>query len=140
MKTIMTITMIVMLSAISFLSGLVPAAWAASYDIKEMTPEVKAALDSRRERFEQLRALKDQGAIGENNRGYVETLADDAEAKRVASAENKDRRLIYEAIVAQNNLAASELATVEKTFAQVQRGKADAGHKVQDASGNWATK
>jgi uncharacterized protein YdbL (DUF1318 family) len=115
-------------------------AWAASYDIKEMTPEVKAALDGRRSRFEDLKSLKAQGAIGENNRGYVEVLKSEGNAQSTADAENRDRRFIYTTIVAQNELPQSAIGTVEAVFAQVQRDKAGSGDKVQDASGSWTTK
>jgi uncharacterized protein YdbL (DUF1318 family) len=115
-------------------------AFSATYDIKEMTPEIKAALDNRRDRFEQLRAYKEKGVIGENNRGYVELLTDDPEAKSLVEAENKDRRLIYKTILQQNNLADSELGKVEAAFAQVQKEKANPGDKIEDADGNWMTK
>ena len=95
-------------------AGLPRTSWAASYDIQELTPAVKAALDSRRERFEQVRAYKEKGVIGENNHGYVELLSEDSGAKALVEAENMDRRLIYKAIVEQNNLASSELEKVEQ--------------------------
>jgi uncharacterized protein len=116
----------------------VPSILAATYDIKEMTPEVKAALDGRRGRFDELKALKAQGAIGENNKGYVEALK--SEGQSVVDAENRDRRFIYTTIVAQNGLPADALSTVEAVFAQVQRDKASSGDKIQDASGSWTTK
>ena len=113
---------------------------AAAYDIKEMTPEIKSALESRRARFDEVRAYKDQGVIGENNQGYLELLSEDAGAKTLVQAENNDRRLIYKAIVEQNNLAESELERVEKAFAQVQRDKATAGDKIQNSDGQWVSK
>ncbi len=113
---------------------------AATYDIKELTPAVKAALDSRRNRFDQLRALKEKGVVGENNRGYVEALGDDPQAKAIADEENQDRRFIYKTIVEQNNLSADAISTIETVFAQVQRDKANPGEKIQDASGSWLKK
>ena len=122
-------------------AGMGPAtANAATYDIKEMTPEVKSALDNRKNRFDQLRALKQKGAIGENNHGYVEVIGGDSEAQSVADAENKDRRVIYKTIAEQNNLPGDALSTIETVFAQVQRDKANSGDKIQDASGSWITK
>lgn len=109
----------------------------AKYDIKEMTPAVKSALDGRKARFADLKALKTQGIVGENNRGYVQALGGGAEVKALVAAENKDRKLVYEAIVEQNKLGAAALSTVEGTFARVQRDKAEPGEKVQDASGRW---
>ncbi len=114
--------------------------FAAKYDIKELTPEVKSALDSRRGRFDQLRQLKEQGIVGENNKGYVEVLQDNAEAKGLVEAENRDRKFIYQTIVKQNNLPSDALATVEEVFAQVQRDKAASGDKIQNADGQWVTK
>ncbi|MBF0594744.1 MAG: YdbL family protein [Candidatus Omnitrophica bacterium] len=109
----------------------------SSYDIKTMTPAVKAALESRKGRFADLKELKAQGIVGETNRGYVQALSGGADVKALVAAENKDRKFVYEAIVEQNGLDASAIATVEKVFGKVQRDKADHGEKVQDENGNW---
>jgi uncharacterized protein YdbL (DUF1318 family) len=113
---------------------------AESYQLKEITPKVKTALDSRRARYDQLKSLKDQAAVGENNRGYVEALSGDAAAKALVDAENKDRRLIYETIVEQNKLPGDALTTVENVFAQVQQDKAGAGEMIQNFKGEWVKK
>ena len=117
-----------------------PICFAAQYDIKEMTPGVKAALDSRRDRFDQLHQLKEQGAVGENNHGYIEVLNGDAQAQSLADAENKDRKFIYQTIVEQNNLPADAISTVESIFAQVQRDKANTGESIQSEDGQWTKK
>ena len=109
------------------------------YDIKEMTPEVKTALEDRRSRFDQLKSLKAKGLVGENNRGYVEALGNDSAAGSLVDSENNDRRVIYKTIEVQNNLSGA-LGTIEKVFAQVQRDKASPGDKVQDEDGRWVTK
>jgi len=109
----------------------------AAYDLKEMTPVVKSALEDRKTRFGDLKSLKAEGKVGENNRGYVQALEGGADVKALVAAENKDRKVVYEAIVDQNGLDASALATVETVFARVQRDKADHGEKVQDEAGNW---
>lgn len=111
----------------------------AKYSIKTMTPEVESALDGRRARFDQLNELKNKGALGENNKGYVEALGDDAQAKSLAAAENADRKVIYQTIADQNGLAGA-LETIEKVFAQVQRDKAEQGQKIQNEDGSWVTK
>lgn len=126
------------LSACLFLS-LAGVASAAQYEIKEMTPEVKTALENRRNRFDELQALETRGVLGENNRGYVEVLQDNPEARALVEAENKDRRLIYQTIEKQNNLT-NALETIEKVFAQVQREKASPGEKIQLEDGRWVTK
>jgi uncharacterized protein YdbL (DUF1318 family) len=112
----------------------------AQYDIKTMTPEVKAALEARKGRFSELKALKAKGLVGENNRGYVEAIGGGADVKAVVNAENADRKAVYQAIVEQNELGDGVLATVEGVFAGVQRDKAAAGEKIQEPSGSWVTK
>ncbi len=111
----------------------------AKYSIKQMTPEVKAALNSRRDRFDELRQLKSTGALGENNKGYVEVLQAQGNAAAIAAAENKDRQVIYQTIAQQNGLE-NALSTIETVFGQVQRDKAEAGDKVQGADGQWVSK
>lgn len=113
---------------------------AGAYDIKQMTPQVQAALEGRKQRFAQLKSLKAQGVLGENNRGYVEVLGASADARALVDEENRDRKAIYEAIVVQNNLGKGALITVEGVFAEVQRQKASAGDRIQNQSGEWATK
>ncbi len=112
---------------------------AGKYAIKQMTPEVQSALDHRRERFEQLDALKSSGAIGENNKGYVEVLDNQGDAKALAAAENKDRKVIYQTIAEQNGLQ-DAVGTIESVFGQVQFDKASSGQKVQNEDGQWITK
>lgn len=109
----------------------------SKYDLQELTPAVKASLDARKARFSELKELKKQGVVGENNQGYVEALGGDARVKEVVRAENADRKKIYQAIVEQNELGPDALPTVEEVFAKIQREKAEAGEKVQDPSGKW---
>jgi len=112
----------------------------AQYDIKTMTAEVKAALEARKGRFSELKALKAKGLVGENNSGYVQALGGGDDVKALVNAENANRKAVYLAIVEQNQLGDGVLATVEGVFASVQRDKALAGEKIQDPSGSWVTK
>ncbi|MBF0489316.1 MAG: YdbL family protein [Candidatus Omnitrophica bacterium] len=107
------------------------------YSIKTMTPAVREALDARKERFSDLRALKASGAIGENNHGYVEALK--SSGKVIAAAENHDRKTIYKTIAQQNGLEEA-LSTIEAAFAQVQADKAESGDKIQTEDGRWISK
>ena len=111
----------------------------AQYEIQEMTPEVKTALENRKDRFDQLKSFKGQGVLGENNRGYIEVLTNNPEAKALAESENKDRKFIYKTIEEQNNLT-DALETIEKVFGQVQRDKASPGDKIQQEDGQWVQK
>ena len=111
----------------------------AKYSLKEMTPEVSAALEARRARFDNLADLKSKGMVGEDDRGYIKALVSAPDVETVVDAENKDRKLVYTTIAAQNDLA-GEMATIEKVFAEVQRDKAKPGEKIQDTNGQWVTK
>lgn len=111
----------------------------AKYSLKEMTPEVSAALDARRARFDNLAELKSKGMVGEDDHGYVKALVSAPDVEAVVDAENKDRKFVYTTIAEQNNLA-GEMAIIEKVFAEVQRDKAKPGEKIQADSGQWITK
>lgn len=115
-------------------------AQAGQYDLKEMTPQVQAALDGRRQRYDQLQEYKQQGWLGENNRGLVEALNDSSSAKRLAVEENADRMTIYRAIVDQHQLGEKGLDLVQQAFASVKRDKAKPGDYIQTAEGDWIQK
>jgi hypothetical protein len=114
--------------------------FAADYDFKELTPEIKKALQDRQTRYTQIQSLKKEGAIGENNKGYVTELESNASAASLTEAENRDRRVIYEALARQNKLGSTGLLEVQKAFADVQREKAGPGDMVQSSSGDWKKK
>ena len=132
------LTVLGLLMVLSLLKGPIPSVM-AQYEIKEMTPALKTALDSRRARKEQLNELKQKGVLGENNHGYIEVISAGSEAQSVADDENHDRKIIYETIAEQHNLSGA-MDTIESVFAQEQRDRAKAGDKIQDESGRWMTK
>jgi len=114
--------------------------FAANYDYKTMTPDIEQALKNRQARYQQLQSLKQEGVIGENNKGYVTDLKNNAASASLAAAENQDRRVLYEALASQNNLGGSGLLEVQRAFAEVQRDKAAAGDMVQSSDGSWKKK
>lgn len=124
---------ILMMSAMS-------EAKAAQYDLKEMTPQVQTAISNRQARYDALQNLKGQGAVGENNQGYLAVLNGASGAADLVSGENQDRRIIYQAIVDQNALGGSGLSIVEAVFAEVQRDKSRTGDMIQLPSGEWIKK
>ena len=113
---------------------------ATDYDYKTMTPDIEKALKNRQARYHQLQSLKQEGTIGENNKGYVTDLKDNAAAATLIAAENQDRRVLYEALAEQNKLGSTGLLEVQKAFAEVQEGKASPGDMVQSSSGDWKKK
>jgi len=114
--------------------------FAADYDYKTMTPDIEKALKNRQSRYYQLQSLKQEGVIGENNKGYITDLKNNATAATLTAAENRDRRVLYEALVEQNKLGNTGLLEVQKAFAEVQSQKALAGDMVQSSSGDWKRK
>ena len=70
--------------------------------LKEDSPLVKQIADSMKARHAQIEAVKRTGAVGENNRGFVEVVdaskfggADaENEGQRLVTAENEDKRAL----------------------------------------------
>lgn len=120
--------------------AMTPCGAAADYDFKDVTPEIKNALQNRQTRYYQLQTLKQEGVIGENNKGYVTALGGTAATASMTADENQDRRIIYEALAEQNKLGNTGLLEVQKAFAEVQREKAASGDMIQSPSGDWEKK
>ena len=117
-----------------------PLCFAADYDFKELTPEIKKALQDRQARYAEIQNLKHEGMIGEDNKGYVTDLQNSSTVGPVTAAENRDRRIIYEALATQNKLGGNGLLEVQKAFAEVQHEKAGPGDMIQSSSGDWKKK
>ncbi|WP_438483245.1 YdbL family protein [Oleiharenicola lentus] len=90
-----------------------------------------------KQRIAQIDQLKLKGAIGENNRGFVEVRAEAPDASSVVSAENADREAVYAAIAKQSNTTAD---AVGKARARRIVAESAAGVWVQDDSGKWTKK
>jgi uncharacterized protein YdbL (DUF1318 family) len=84
-----------------------------------------------------IKALKGQGIVGENNRGYLQFVGQKKEKEEVVTAENKDRKLVYTAIAKQQGTTA---AVVGKHRAVQISNKAQPGEWLQDANGKWYQK
>lgn len=89
------------------------------------------------QRLPQLDALKAKGAIGENNRGFVEVRDNAGNASSVVSDENRDREAVY-ALIAQQTGATSD--SVGRARAKQIAANARSGVWVQDESGAWKKK
>ena len=113
MKRIFTLGLAVSLFVLTAAS----CCFAANYDYKTMTPDIEKALENRQARYYQLQSLKQEGVIGENNKGYVTDLKGSASSAAMTDAENLDRRVIYEALAEQNKLGTTGLLEVQKAFA-----------------------
>ncbi len=103
------------LSFIAIASLVSQIGFAANYDIREMTPEVKNALSGRQARYAELQSAKRAGAIQENNEGLVSGNSP------LVNPENRDRLVIYRAIADQNGLGAGGLDQIKRAFAETIR-------------------
>jgi uncharacterized protein YdbL (DUF1318 family) len=122
-------------------------ACAAEVDINVSTPAIRELKASIKSRFSQLEPYYRQGAVGENNQGYVDLkeaggldLRQRADVNRLIQAENADRKRLYEEIIKANNFGAEFLPQVAKLFANSWRKEAPAGAWVQDDNGKWGLK
>jgi uncharacterized protein YdbL (DUF1318 family) len=90
-----------------------------------------------KDRLPTLLALKAQGIVGENNKGYLEFIGGKKEKPDVVAAENEDRKTVYAAIAKQQNTTVEVVG--QRRALQISQ-KADSGDWLQDASGNWYQK
>jgi uncharacterized protein len=89
------------------------------------------------ERLPVIKSLKDQGIVGENNKGYLEFVGQKKDKADVINAENKDRKLVYSAIAKQQG---TTVEVVGKHRAIQIGNKARPGEWLQDAAGKWHKK
>jgi uncharacterized protein YdbL (DUF1318 family) len=112
-------------------------------DLKIRTPEVMAAIESRRKRFPEYEALAGKGCVGETNQGLVEARPGEGcppTLGQFIAAENGDRMFIYKTLVEQNQMAAADIAKVQAGFAKSNREKAAPGTWIQLENGQWTKK
>jgi len=89
------------------------------------------------QRLPQLDQLKAKGAVGENNRGFVEARDADASAGAAISAENADREVVYAALAKQ---AGSSPDQVGRARAKQIFAASAGGVWVQKEDGAWQKK
>ncbi len=84
-----------------------------------------------------INTLKDQGVIGENNKGFLEYRGADRSQQDLIEAENTDRATVYAAIG--KNQGASP-ALVGERRAKMIAENGQAGHWFQKPDGSWYKK
>lgn len=96
---------------------------------------VRARMEQRLSRVD---ALKARGALGENNRGFLEVRGGrDEEAAALAAEENRDRETVYAAIAKQTG---STPAAVGAARAKQIAANSAAGVWLQRENGEWYRK
>lgn len=89
------------------------------------------------ERLPQIKELKVNGIVGENNRGYLEFIGEKKEGDDVVAAENADRRRVYEAIARREGVSVDIVG--QRRALQIAEA-AEKGEYLQDAQGKWYQK
>ena len=96
--------------------------------------EIKARM---KERLPVITALKAEGVVGENNKGYLGVIGANQVKKDVINAENSDRKQVYTAIAKQQG---TSVDLVGKRRAKQIAKKAKPGQWIQDQSNKWYQK
>lgn len=114
----------------------------ASLALMLMAPVLSAqdlgAVRTRMEqRISQLDSLKASGAIGENNRGFVEVRKDSGDASSVVAAENGDRDIVYQSIAKKTGSSPEQVG--EARARQIASNSAS-GVWLQREIGTWYQK
>ena len=88
-------------------------------------------------RFPAINTLKDQGVIGENNKGFLEFRGNKQPQKDIVNDENRDRQKVYEAIGKKQS--ASAVLVGQRRAATIAQ-KSRPGHWFQNPDGSWHKK
>jgi uncharacterized protein len=89
------------------------------------------------ERLPSIVELKKAGIVGENNLGYLEFVGADKKGEDILTAENDDRKKVYEAIAKQSE---TTIELVGQRRAKQIAEKADPGEWLKDDTGKWYQK
>ncbi|MDP1580443.1 MAG: YdbL family protein [Candidatus Didemnitutus sp.] len=104
------------------------------------TAHANSSADIRRrmeQRLPQIDDLKAKGALGENNRGYLEVRQATGDAASVTSDENRDREAVYGMIAQQTGASAD---SVGRARAKQIAAQSISGVWVQRENGEWYRK
>ena len=118
--------------------------------LSEEKRAVLNAIQNREFNKDDVDEFKRDGAVGENNRGYLELrplgrLEKEAAYKKLVeqlvAEENRDRQIIMQRIIAINpSVQSADPAEVEKVFAKMNRDQAKPGEWMQSPEGGWQRK
>ena len=132
----------IVVAALSAISG---EAHAQNVDFNASSPQIEQIKARMASRFGELRPFLDSGAIGLTADGLIAvhdanaaSLADRARMNQLVSAENKDRKALYQAIADANNQP-SWAGQIQKTFAERWISQAQSGWWYQ-SGGSWKKK
>ena len=84
-----------------------------------------------------IEALKKEGLLGENNKGYLEFVTTNQKQKDVVDAQNEDRKKGYEIVSKKQGVSIEQVAKIRSAY---YAKNAESGEYIQDASGKWIRK
>lgn len=132
----------IVVAALSAISG---EAHAQNVDFNASSPQIEQIKARMASRFGELRPFLDSGAIGLTADGLIAvhdanaaSLADRTRMNQLVSAENKDRKALYQAIADANNQP-GWAGQIQKTFAERWISQAQSGWWYQ-SGGGWKKK
>ncbi len=116
----------------------VPSDKAAKADSTD-DARVKELQERFKQRYDQVRAQKKQGVIGETFEGYLDFVTDKKpeDSEKLVEQENEDRRELYKLIAKKEGTTPDKVATVN---AKRNFSKASAGEFLKAANGKWTKK
>ncbi len=124
-----------------------PAVAHAQSETTVSNAAIRSLKDRMRSRNSQLVPYFSAGAIGENNRGFLEIrdtasldLKSRAELSRLVDAENNDRRQLYNEVARALNIDPGQIGRVQSIFAEEWQRSAGSGWPIQRADGAWVKK
>ncbi len=111
------------------------------------TPAIRALKESMKKRFADLKPYFGGGNIGESNKGFVDirdegglNLQAKAALRKLVKDENGDRTSLYAEVAKALNIEASQIARVQKIFADSWIAAAATGWWIQQDDGKWIRK
>ena len=116
------------ITAICLLSAMSVAAFSQSAE------QIKTAM---KQRLSKIGEFKKNGVLGENNLGYLTVRTTNAEAEKLAEAENADRKKVYEAIAKKTKADAAQVGR-QRAVQIIQRG--NKGEWFKNDKGEWFAK
>ena len=108
---------------------------------------IRELKDRMRSRQAGLAPFFSQGAIGENNQGYVDLrdagsldVKSRAQVQRLMNAENQDRKQLYGEVARALNVDAGQIGRIGTIFANEWQKTASPGWPIQQPDGRWVKK
>jgi uncharacterized protein len=119
----------------------------AQVDINVSTPGIRAARDTMKGVWQQLKPYYQKAAVGENNNGFVDirdtaglNLQERNQMTNLVDQMNKARSNLYREIAVGNKLGPEAVPQVQKIFANSWRDKSQPGWWIQTDAGAWVKK